>query len=391
MSFTNAHLSFSRLHRFEQCPKSFQLAYIERRPVEGPVPEPLRFGKAVHAALEHLYREVITQEHVGDLDASRLAALYAEAWKREGLQGLALFTEGTQMLDAYAQRSVDFHNILGVEQEFRLQVGPFTVLGFIDRVDRLDDETIEIVDYKTNRQLFTREEVDGSLQLALYEIAARRIWPWAKKVKLTFEMLRHGLRQSTSRTPEQLGATLRYVETMGHVTEEASDFPARIGSHCATCDQRSNCLAYADALRGQQTTGRASVHDLEAVGREREEVARLSKILFARKNELDALLRQHLAEHDELVLGSTRYTLTPATTAVRYPVRRTLRVLQERTGRPLEELIDGVGSIDRDGLEALVRATAKDLDRPIHLLLRAELEALAERDVSPRFTAKEIR
>lgn len=36
-------------------------------------------------------------------------------------------------------------------------VGPFTVLGFIDRVDRVDDETVEVIDYKTNRLLFSRE------------------------------------------------------------------------------------------------------------------------------------------------------------------------------------------------------------------------------------------
>ena len=48
-------------------------------------------------------------------------------------------------------------------------------------------------------------------------------------------------------------------------------------------------------------------------------------------------------------------------------------------------------SAARDALDALVRSLARDLDRPTHLLLRAELEALTERTVSPRFTAKEIR
>ena len=37
------------------------------------------------------------------------------------------------------------------------------VLGFIDRVDWIDDETVEVIDYKTNHQLFTRDEVDTSL------------------------------------------------------------------------------------------------------------------------------------------------------------------------------------------------------------------------------------
>jgi len=393
MAFTNSHLSFSRISRFEQCPLSFKLSYIDRLPVSQPLPEPLRFGKVVHAALEQFYRDLIEQKHDGPLPEARLLFGFGEAWKREGLQGLNLFTEGALMLGDYARRQhhVVAANVLAVEQEFLLQAGPFTVLGYIDRVDRLDDETIEVIDYKTNRQLFSREEVDGSLQLALYEIAARRIWPWAKRVKLTFEMLRHGLQQHTSRTPEQLEATLRYVEAMGRATEEAESFPARLGAHCATCDQRANCPAYADALRGKRSTIAADPHELEAVAREREEVARLSKILFARKNELDDVLRHHLRERDELVLAGTRYTLTPTTTAVHYPTGRTLKVLQDRAALPVVELLERLLIIDRDALDALVRSLARDLDRPTHLLLRAELEALAERTVSPRLTANEIR
>ena len=45
--FTNAPLSYSRLSRFEQCPLSFKLHYIEKRQSEPGLP--LRFGKAIHA------------------------------------------------------------------------------------------------------------------------------------------------------------------------------------------------------------------------------------------------------------------------------------------------------------------------------------------------------
>ena len=50
--FRNAHLSYSRLSRFEQCPLSYRLHYIEKRQAEPGLP--LRFGKLVHAVLERL-------------------------------------------------------------------------------------------------------------------------------------------------------------------------------------------------------------------------------------------------------------------------------------------------------------------------------------------------
>ena len=131
-------------------------------------------------ALEALYREHLEQERVGCLDEERAVALFADAWAKDGLVGLHEFGEGVAMLRDFvrAQGVVAHRDVLAVEHEFRLPVGRFTVLGFIDRVDRVDDETIEIVDYKTNRQLFTRDEVDTSLQLTLYEAAARQPAEW---------------------------------------------------------------------------------------------------------------------------------------------------------------------------------------------------------------------
>ena len=174
-NFVNKHLSYSRLSRFEQCPLSFRLHYIDKKTAEPGVP--LKFGSLIHAVLEHLVREHMEDERAGPLSEERALEIYRKGWADEGLTGIEVFEEG---LD------------LAVEKEFKLPVGRFTVLGFIDRVDCLDDETVEVIDYKTNRVLFTRDEVDHSLQMSLYHLAARQLWPWAKKVRLTFDMQLQG-------------------------------------------------------------------------------------------------------------------------------------------------------------------------------------------------------
>ncbi len=158
--FVNKHLSYSRLSRYEQCPLSFKLHYVEKRK-----PEPgdaVRFGSVVHAVLERLVREHMEAERTGPLSEERALELYREAWAAEGLTGLELFQEGIEILRAFVrdQGELDHRDVLAVEKEFRLPVGRFTVLGFIDRVDCVDGETVEVIDYKTNRQLFTREEVE---------------------------------------------------------------------------------------------------------------------------------------------------------------------------------------------------------------------------------------
>lgn len=113
--------------------------------------------------------------------------------------------------------------------------------------------------------------------------------------------------------------------------------------------------------------------------------------MYARKSELEGVLRQHLQGEDHLVLAGMRYSLTPTTAGVAYPTGRTLRVLQEKTGLGTDELVERVAVIDKERLDALLRDVAKTKDRSSANLLRAEVETLAERTISPRFTAKAVR
>ena len=389
MAFKNQHLSCSRLSRFEQCPLSFKLHYIDKRQAEPGVP--LRFGKAVHAVLETLLREHMEQEREGALSEERAVALWQEAWAAGELSGLAVFEAGLAILRSYVRRQghVDHQDVLAIEKRFELEVGPFTVLGFIDRVDRVDDETVEVIDYKTNRLLFTREEVDSSLQMSLYHLAARQLWPWAKRVRLTFDMLRHDLRMTTERDEEQLAAAIAYVETLGRQTETATEYPARLNTNCSYCDHRKQCPAYAEALKGKREFIVEDLADLEGVAREREEVARLAKALYARKEELEDILKAQLKERDELVLGGVRYRMF-ATTSLDYPLEPTLTLLADATGLSRDEVLGKLGAIDKKALDALLKSLGKKLDKPRVSLLKAELEAHADKRMSPRLWAKEV-
>lgn len=387
--FKNQHLSYSRLSRFETCPLSYRLHYIEKKQAEPGLP--LRFGKTIHAVLERLIKEVVDDERTGTLSEERAIELYREAWGAEQLTGMDVFAEGLAILRRFIaeQGVVDHRDVLAIEKEFRLPVGPFEVLGFIDRVDWIDDETVEVIDYKTNHQLFTRDEVDTSLQLSLYEVAVRRLWPWAKKVKLTFWMLRHGVRQQTTRTEEQLADALAYVETLGRQTETATEYPARLNTNCSYCDHRKQCPAYAEALKGKREFIVEDLADLEGVAREREEVARLAKALYARKEELEDILKAQLKERDELVLGGVRYRMF-ATTSLDYPLEPTLSLLADATGLSRDEVLGKLGAIDKKALDALLKSLGKKLDKPRVSLLKAELEAHADKRMSPRLWAKEV-
>ena len=383
----NKHLSHSRLNRYATCNLSYRLHYVDEFTAEPGTP--LKFGNLLHAVLEVLVREHMQYERSGILSVDRAKELYQEHWAKSGLTGLDLFQEGLSIIKEFIrdQGELDHRKVLAVEKEFHLQVGRFEVMGFIDRVDWVDDETIEIIDYKSNRMLFTREEVDHSLQLSLYCLAARELWPWVKKVQLSFHMLRHGVRMRTERTEEQLQATRAYVESMGDKIENATEFPARLNANCSYCDHKQHCPAYADALKGKRKEICADSEDIEAVAKEREEVANLAKILYSRKSELDNIIKTHLKHHDELQVNGVRYKMLN-TARIEYPYEQTLLALNDITGLSRDELVSQVAAIDKKAVDQLVKDVSKD--RSHARLVKAELENVATKSYSPRLWAKAV-
>jgi RecB family exonuclease len=383
------HISVSRIKRYAQCPRAYELHYIERK--EAQPGAPLIFGKVQHAALERAYRQIVSDRITGRFPVELLVAAYQYEWGRAGLTDFPEFEEGLKLLKDYAANhpTVDHAMVLAIEQEFRLPIDRFEVLGYIDRVDQLDAETIEIVDYKSNRLLFSHEEVESDLQLSIYALAARALWPWVKHIKLSFYMLRHGVRVETSRTPEQLAAAREYVAALGHQMETATEFPARLNANCSYCDHRSDCNAYERALRGEVDAGIVDELNLEAVARARQELAHTIKVLGARKEHLDGIIKAHLEEHDALVLGGVRFSMWNIN-KLTFPLRRTIDLVSSATGIPKTEIADKIAVVDKSALDALVKKAAKHLPRERAALLDIELEASADRSVSQRLWAKEV-
>jgi RecB family exonuclease len=390
MGFINEHLSFSRIQRFEQCPKSFKLRYVDEIASE-PGPE-LKFGKAVHWVLEQLLAEHVLVGHEAALPMDHALDLWRVAWTNSDLSGVGLFKDGEEMIRAFVRREgvVRPTNVLGVERKFRLRIGAFVVVGSMDRVDRVNDTTIRVRDYKTNQAVFSKDEVEDSLQLSLYQMAAQAIWPWATTIELEFHMLRQDLRLRTSRTSEQLESARRYIEAVGTKTESTTEFPAKLRPTCVTCDYRTKCDEYAGALKENRPIVAVDLADLTAVAKEREEFARIAKIAAARKAEMEDVLRARLEDQDHLELGGIRYSFQNAA-SVEYPLEPTLAVLEKATGLSRVDLVMRLASIEKDALAALLKELSGSLPRPKVTLLKAELEARATRTITPRFHAREVR
>lgn len=334
----NEHLSVSRTKLLEQCALAFYLQYVNRPAgAHREFAEPAEYGTVLHDALERTYRWVVDDEYEGPFPEARLLEDFRLAWAESGLEGVDLYSEGREYLRQYARwvGRVDHLRVLAVEQEFNLLLGPgvcrlipaaekpawrnvddhYVVNGFIDRVDRVDSQTIEIIDYKSNRMLFSREELAADLQVGLYAIVARLLYPWAERVELSFHMLRHGpFRQPTERSARELEAVAEYVRAIG-ARSERGPYPPRLNKNCATCDWRTErpeagwrgCPTYQAALAKKPSLVAVSKENMDGLAEERERVAAIAKAAYARKEELDAVLRESVGDRESVTYAGHVY------------------------------------------------------------------------------------
>jgi putative RecB family exonuclease len=379
--FVNQHLSVSRLKLLERCALAFYFQYVSpgERESRGGAPE---FGTILHAALERTYQWIVGKEFSGPFPTDELIRAYQEAWQEGKLTGVHTFQEGLHLLRSYARSHpvVNHWDILAIEQEFNINLGGYTVNGFIDRVDRLGPRSIAIVDYKSNRLLFTREELEGDLQMSMYGIVARRLYPWAERISFVFHMLRHDTHQGTERTAQELDDAAGYVIALGTQSEtQDREWLPTLNPLCGYCDHRRRCPAYAQALAGKhEVTAVENWEDWEEIARKRETYAALAKLMYRRKDELDAVIRAKIEQDGEFEAAGSRYRYISGGTSVTYQEEEVVRLFAAY-GIPPDQTLRGIRILDPGAVEAFREEVSKTLPRVLSEMLKASLDTMGDR------------
>ncbi|MGK2849820.1 MAG: RecB family exonuclease [Candidatus Limnocylindrales bacterium] len=114
------------------------------------------------------------------------------------------------------------------------------VRGSIDRIDKLPDGGLEVIDYKTGK-VSSQKGVDESLQLSIYALACRDALDLGTPERVTLYFTESATRLSTTRTNEQLDAAR--VDVLERVSRmRDGEFTATPSARaCGYCDYRAMC------------------------------------------------------------------------------------------------------------------------------------------------------
>jgi putative RecB family exonuclease len=234
-------LSYSQISLYQSCPLQYKLQYID-----GLKPKDkwyFSFGSTLHLCTRYFFRVKVPpppslQELLQFYEANWIGRGYESAEEEANYR-----TYGREILSEFWEiHSADFKMPVAVERMFYVDIEGVKLRGIFDRVDKLENGRLAIVDYKTNRELFTKDDLEGNLQLTLYQLAAEQVW------QLPVDMLTlYHLRSNTSCSCAARDE--RQVEEAGQlvlaVVKNISEgrFPAIEGQYCP-CDFAEHCPYY---------------------------------------------------------------------------------------------------------------------------------------------------
>ena len=194
----NIKLSATRIGSFLSCKQKYWFSYYEKLPkISNPA---FKLGLAVHTALEFAGNIWMKNNKFSKGDVKDILKEYDKVSVNEGVENLEVHNEGRRLVTARVNNFMTGTKIIGLETKFGFNsdkkglsvetkdgVG---LIGAIDKIEEINEDTLLIVDYKTSKTAPTVDQLKNDPQLSIYDFVASKLWPNYKRIILSFDLLR---------------------------------------------------------------------------------------------------------------------------------------------------------------------------------------------------------
>jgi hypothetical protein len=350
--------------------------------------DPTRFGTVVHGTMEEYHSFLLENpeaaKHDGPEVMEFVMELFDNQWRTGTCYNFDIYQFGRTKIYDFLKRSI--FNRLGetistelmfvldldtmqvflpatYEEALKiieriLAIGNIPVLSKIDRIDRVKPGHYEVYDYKTNILPFTRDQIEHSTQLGIYDMVVRAIYPDATQVTCIFDMLRHG------RFPVEFDDAFRqdlrrYLINLWWQIDAAEKPEERINKYCRWCEIRSDCAAYRASLDSTMPAVLTESFDtqegLQTWQHEYERLGDLIKIASERQKEIKEALGAKIVKDglgEPYQVGDMEMYLQP-NPRYEYDKKEVLRILTEQRSTVL--IPDLMGTVSKAAVERVGR------------------------------------
>lgn len=335
----------SMISQYLQCPDKFydinENGYKEDTIFTG-------MGTAIHGVMEDYWTNP---------DSADVEALFEKWWVGHAPAEQELYNEWRELVSRYFESNVIGQpkpNIIALEFEFTTEIAGIPISGTIDRIDRINDDTIMILDYKTNQMPYTLDELKGSVQFKLYTLALQNLKDRVgdfKYVTCVYEMLRTGQRQYVTYSKEELDLFVDWVKVVWAKILSGQDRNPKINKYCGFCLKRHRCRAYEELIGSNTTTILHEDIDMDKLIGEYDTLKQNIKILEGRLDEMNAIIKEKIVEEGgEVRVGGYKWSLSVSTRNT-YSAKGVLDLLDKK--QMLQKAIEVIPNFSANGLKKL--------------------------------------
>ena len=253
------HLSTSAINDYTECGLLYYLGRIEKNEPQF-ISDSLIFGSCIHKVLEQFHR---ARSQGKQKTLAELYELFEQFWMHEiqvtkniqykdGENAESLLRKGKDILAIYyKQLPHDEFKVVGIELPFtfNLEGIPIPIIGVIDLVEQDPSGTIVITDFKTCSKTYSRDEIDKSLQLTIYYMAAKRFGYSDTEILLRFDCLVKTKIPKfeqfwTVRTEEEEKRATRKIQQVWDGIQKKVFVPNDTSWKCGYCSFKNHCNAW---------------------------------------------------------------------------------------------------------------------------------------------------
>ncbi len=324
-------LSATGIRDFLQC--VLKVVFRYDREISSVKNDHAKVGIAVHEALEQFTRRMLNKKSFPDASDYEFATnVFMNTATKAGLETMSFYSQGKEMVVNFIDKYDPSEDVLAVEHFFKLETPEgIPIVGAMDKVVRINDDTIAVIDYKTSRTALTNWELQDDIQLSMYDLAASLIWPEYKNRLLFLDYVRIDKRVSTFRTDEDRATFREFLSSiwtqMNKIDEQ--EVRGRINRLCGWCDYKPYCPEYA-ALMAKPLPALpqlAEMLDTEFLDHWLD-VSEKKSVLTARERELKMIASERFMR-DEPIADESRMMHSTQAARTNYDIEEVVEIIPQ--------------------------------------------------------------
>jgi len=364
-------LSATGIKDFLQC--QLKVVFRYDHDIQSMKNDHMKIGTAVHEALEQFTLRMQHKKSFPDeSDYDFAIKTFMDIATEQGLEAMGFYEDGRVMVTEFIDRYDPSEEVISVEGFFKLTTPDgVPLVGAMDKIVKINDDTIAVIDYKTARNALTTYELKDDIQLSMYDYAASLMYPEYKNRILILDYVRINKQVSTYRTDPDREMFVDFLNSMwmqmGKLGEE--DAKPRFNKFCGWCDYASHCPAYAGLIKDRlELPPLADMTDADFLD-QWETLSAKKGIIDSRQRELKMVASQRFMTGDNISGGGKELYSTQAS-RTNYDVVKVAEVIPHEHLFPL--LTVNKGRIDRyakdfpDTKVALDRIAEVNYNAPVY-------------------------